>query len=92
MAHFHIETLEQYSLQRLPKTRVREVEKHLLICSSCRDRLDALELLIHAVQGGGTELLDLLLPGRVRNRSGARRSEPSTPLQMNLWGTSSSVC
>jgi hypothetical protein len=91
MAHFRIETLEQYSLQRLPKTRVGGVEKHLLICSSCRDRLDALELFIQAVQGGGAELLELLLPGRVRNRFGARRSEPSTPLQLTLWGSSSSV-
>jgi len=80
-----METLEQYSLQRLPKTRVGGVEKHLLICSACRDRLDAAELLLHAMQGGAPALLERLLPAKERNRLRARASAPSASLQLTLW-------
>jgi predicted anti-sigma-YlaC factor YlaD len=85
-----METLEQYSLQRLPKTRVGGIEKHLLICSSCRDRLDAAELLLRAMQGGAPALLDRLQERNAGQRRFSGRSEAAAPRQLTLWGDSGS--
>lgn len=38
--HNDDDRLELYALRRLPTSEVEKVEEHLLICDSCRDRLD----------------------------------------------------
>ncbi len=43
--HIRFGTLEKYSLGQMAKSGVIRVEKHLLICDSCRNMLDRVEAL-----------------------------------------------
>src|SRR5258708_446866 len=38
--HESDERLELYALRRLPDSEIEHIEEHLLICDSCRDKLD----------------------------------------------------
>lgn len=44
------EQLELYALGRLPEPRLAEVEEHLLVCASCQERLDDLEMYAGAMR------------------------------------------
>lgn len=52
--HVTDEALEQYSLGRLSSSRTATLEEHLLVCQTCRDRLDRLEPfnLVHDTEDG----------------------------------------
>ncbi len=47
--------LEQYLMARLPESTVAEMEEHLLLCSLCQDRAEALEMIIAAIQATHVE-------------------------------------
>ena len=43
MVHISDDDLERYALQSLPEAELAALEEHLLICSECRGRLEAIE-------------------------------------------------
>jgi hypothetical protein len=50
IAHQTDEQLELYALGRLPEPRQAVIEEHLLICESCRNRLDEAEAFAKAMR------------------------------------------
>jgi hypothetical protein len=44
------DVLETYLLQKLPSSKLLEVEEHLLICSECQDAVEELENLIGGIK------------------------------------------
>jgi len=48
--HAQEETLEQYSMGRLPEDEVGPFEEHLLICPVCQDRLEETDAFIQAAR------------------------------------------
>jgi hypothetical protein len=52
--HLSDGSLEQYSLDRLPESRLAVVEEHLLVCDQCRARLEGIEPInyIHYTEDG----------------------------------------
>jgi hypothetical protein len=40
MAHLQPDTIENYAFRRLPEDQTVRVETHLLLCQSCRERLE----------------------------------------------------
>jgi len=51
ISHQPDERLELYALGRLPEPEVAVVEEHLLVCVSCQERLDEVELFATAMRG-----------------------------------------
>ena len=49
MAHLQSGTIENYALRHLPATQTASAEEHLLLCQSCGDRLDEVEIFREAV-------------------------------------------
>ena len=48
-SHADEDQLEEYLFDRLPAAQVESIEEHLLVCQSCRDRLDkARDFVVHA--------------------------------------------
>jgi hypothetical protein len=64
-SHLDDADLEQYSMRRLPETRLAPFEEHLLACESCQDRLLETEAFVNAVRSVSPKL-------RVASRSGWR--------------------
>ena len=54
--HLEDEEIEQYSLRSLPETEVERVEEHLLICETCRKRIEASDQYLQAVRDAGRDL------------------------------------
>ena len=50
ISHQPDDRLELYALGRLPEPEVAVVEEHLLVCPSCRERLDEVELFAIAMR------------------------------------------
>ena len=48
--HFPDDVLEKYAMGRLAADAAAPIEEHLLVCSSCRSRLDALEEYIQVLR------------------------------------------
>ena len=61
VAHLRTDTLEKYFLRRATPARVIRAEEHLLICGSCRERLDEFDAFIQSLkdasEAGGAERL-----------------------------------
>jgi len=49
-SHQPDDRLELYALGRLPEADLAIVEEHLLVCTSCQERLDELELFAIAMR------------------------------------------
>ncbi|MGH9631651.1 MAG: anti-sigma factor family protein [Bryobacteraceae bacterium] len=56
IVHASEETLESYSLGRLPEPEIEAFEEHLLVCHSCQDRLEEVESFIHATKAAAVQL------------------------------------
>ena len=54
MNHISENHLEQYAMRRLPKAALPKVEEHLLICSQCRERLEAEDRCLAAFKAAAT--------------------------------------
>jgi hypothetical protein len=50
MPHLRSDTIEKYALQKLGRSWIARAEEHLLICTSCRDRLDGFEAAIQVIR------------------------------------------
>lgn len=50
MPHISDDSLEQYSMGKLPESDAAPLEEHLLICEGCRVRLTATEVYIAAMR------------------------------------------
>jgi hypothetical protein len=50
MRHLKLDTVEQYSMGVLTDSEVSRVENHLLLCSTCRERIDEFDAFRHAVK------------------------------------------
>ncbi len=50
LSHESDDRLELYALGRLSDSELPEIEEHLLVCDSCRDRLDETEMYVVAMQ------------------------------------------
>ena len=48
--HLRTDTLEKYFLRRANPARVIRAEEHLLVCGSCRDRLDEFDAFIQSLK------------------------------------------
>lgn len=56
MEHISEDGLERYAMQPLPDSESGPLEEHLLICESCRDRLDAEIEFVTAMRGAATKI------------------------------------
>ena len=56
VAHIGEDDLEQYALRTLPESACATLEGHLVICQSCRDRLDAEIEFVTAMRGAATKI------------------------------------
>jgi hypothetical protein len=54
--HVGEERLEAYATNSLAEDEVAVVEEHLLICSTCQDRLDAVEHYLRAMEGAAKRI------------------------------------
>ena len=54
MAHLHNKTLEHYSAGRLTEAGIRRAEEHLIVCPSCRDRLDDFEVFLSSIRAAAS--------------------------------------
>ena len=50
MSHLRSDTIEKYALQKLGRAWIARAEEHLLVCGSCRDRLDGFETAIQVIR------------------------------------------
>jgi predicted anti-sigma-YlaC factor YlaD len=57
--HISEDGLERYAMRRLPKAALRKVEEHLLICSECRERLEAEDTFQAAIEAAGTMIISM---------------------------------
>jgi anti-sigma factor RsiW len=48
--HVSEDDLENYAMRTLPATEVESLEEHFLICSECRDRLQATDAYVVAMR------------------------------------------
>jgi hypothetical protein len=48
--HISDDVLEQYSLDRLEEQELAAVEEHLLLCESCRDRLEGIDAFVASMR------------------------------------------
>ncbi|HWE49192.1 MAG TPA: hypothetical protein VG273_05365 [Bryobacteraceae bacterium] len=46
MGHIRKDIIERYALGRLNESAVTRVEIHLLVCETCRERLDSFETFV----------------------------------------------
>ena len=56
MAHISDDDLERYAIGTLPETELAPLEEHLLICSDCRDRLEATERYVVAMRAAAARV------------------------------------
>ena len=49
-------TLERYAMRTLPATEVESLEEHFLICSECRDRLQATDQYVAALRSAAGKI------------------------------------
>jgi len=54
--HADDESLEQYSKGSLAEPALAELEEHLLVCSHCRERLEAIDSYVAAMRGAAAKL------------------------------------
>ena len=57
MPHLRADSLEKYFFQRSTTAHVIRAEEHLLLCGSCRDRLDEFDAFIQAVRDASGNLV-----------------------------------
>lgn len=97
-AHVTTENLSAYLDRELPDRRVREVERHLEGCSSCRANLDSLSRVVHRLQAIERVAPPPLLAGDVARRVALDRQPKSLmerlesrltsrPLQSQIFNT-----
>ena len=56
MVHISDDDLERYALEPLPEAELAPLEEHLLICSECRNRLEATEQYVMAMRAAAATL------------------------------------
>ena len=56
MQHITDEVLESYVMQTLHSPEVGEVEEHLLLCETCRDRMDSSKDFVESMSAAAFEL------------------------------------
>ena len=54
--HVTDDTLEGYAMRTLPEPEAGPLERHLLVCGDCRDRLDALDRIRDAMRGAAVKI------------------------------------
>ena len=55
VVHIHEDDLERYAMQTLPEADLESLEEHLLICSACRERLDAETEFVSAIRSAAAQ-------------------------------------
>jgi hypothetical protein len=58
LPHLQFETVEKYILQSLPEIQVIHVEKHLILCHKCRERIEEFEVFRAGVREASIENTD----------------------------------
>lgn len=71
--HFEDETLELYAMGRLPEPEAGPLEEHLLVCSTCQERLTAVDEFIIAFRAAAKQ---------VEKQAKSRTSSWWTPARM----------
>jgi hypothetical protein len=56
MAHPRADTLERYSLGQLTGASVDRAEEHLMVCGTCRERLDDFESFLALIRAAHAPL------------------------------------
>lgn len=51
MAHLRSDTIERYSFGTLADLSLKRTEQHLILCESCRERLDEFETFLTSLRG-----------------------------------------
>lgn len=54
--HVEDDRMEQYSMHRLGEEESAELEEHLLLCESCRQRLEQTDALVSGIRAAATDL------------------------------------
>lgn len=54
--HIPDETLERHAMQTLHDSETEPLEKHLLVCNECRNRLDAEIEFVTAMRGAAVKI------------------------------------
>lgn len=54
--HVSDDTLERYAMQTLPEPEAGPLVEHLLVCESCRERLDAEIEFVTGMRGAATKI------------------------------------
>jgi anti-sigma factor RsiW len=54
--HVSEDDLENYAMRTLPATEVESLEEHFLICSECRDRLQATDEYVAAMRAAAARI------------------------------------
>lgn len=55
LSHLSAAALEKYILGRSTKTHMIKAEEHLILCSFCRDRLEATDAFVQALKDAASE-------------------------------------
>ena len=58
MQHASDDRLERYAMQTLPDSESRPLEEHLVMCQSCRERLDETEQYVAAMRSAAAKIED----------------------------------
>ena len=66
MIHLRADVLEDFALGRLPEKGVARVEEHLLVCDTCRNRLDNVEAFVISVRAGSADTTAVTSPSAIR--------------------------
>ena len=48
--HLREEELEQYAMDRMPESALRELELHLLVCPRCQDRMAEMDAFVQGIR------------------------------------------
>ena len=59
VVHISDNDLERYALGSLPEAELAPLEEHLLICSECRDRLEATEQYVMAMLAAAAHIRNI---------------------------------
>ena len=54
--HLEEEEIERYSLAASPECELSRVEEHLLLCSSCRQKVEASDRYVHSMRRAATQI------------------------------------
>jgi anti-sigma factor RsiW len=54
--HLSEDLLESYLFRRLPPAEVERLDKHLVVCPNCRDRLEAVKTYVDAMRAAAAKI------------------------------------